>query len=178
MPQTRFVTRKALALGLKPIVVINKIDRPGSRPDWVINETFSLTNWARPMIQIGLPSGLRICIEWLRLSWMTAEREGTMDPLFESILTNVPTREADASAPFQMQVTSTDYSTYVGKIAIGRIARGRVKAGQNVIFMDATLKERRKQVASTEYRNSKALTASWWMKLKQVTSFLLMASKN
>jgi GTP-binding protein len=136
MPQTRFVTRKALALGLKPIVVINKIDRPGSRPDWVINETFELFDkLGATDEQLDFPVVYASALNGYA-SLDDSEREGTMDPLFESILTNVPTREADASAPFQMQVTSTDYSTYVGKIAIGRIARGRVKAGQNVIFMD------------------------------------------
>ena len=136
MPQTRFVTRKALALGLKPIVVINKIDRPGSRPDWVINETFELFDkLGATDEQLDFPVVYASALNGYA-SLDDSQREGTMDPLFESILTNVPTREADATAPFQMQVTSTDYSTYVGKIAIGRIARGRVKAGQNVIFMD------------------------------------------
>ncbi|MFZ1891725.1 MAG: translational GTPase TypA [Formosimonas sp.] len=136
MPQTRFVTRKALALGLKPIVVINKIDRPGARPDWVINETFELFDkLGATDEQLDFPVVYASALNGYA-SLDDSVREGTMDPLFESILANVPTREADATAPFQMQVTSTDYSTYVGKIAIGRIARGRVKAGQNVIYMD------------------------------------------
>jgi GTP-binding protein len=130
MPQTRFVTRKALALGLKPIVVINKIDRPGARPDWVINETFELFDkLGATDEQLDFPVVYASALNGYA-SLDDSVREGTMDPLFESILANVPTREADATAPFQMQVTSTDYSTYVGKIAIGRIARGRVKAGQ------------------------------------------------
>ena len=136
MPQTRFVTRKALALGLKPIVVINKIDRPGSRPDWVINETFELFDkLGATDEQLDFPVVYASALNGYA-SLNDSDREGTMDPLFQAILKYVPTREADPDLPFQMQVTSLDYSSYVGKIAIGRIARGRVKAGQNVVFMN------------------------------------------
>ncbi|MGL4767862.1 MAG: translational GTPase TypA [Formosimonas sp.] len=136
MPQTRFVTRKALALGLKPIVVINKIDRPGSRPDWVINETFELFDkLGATDEQLDFPVVYASALNGYA-SLNDADRAGTMNPLFDAIIKHVPTREADASAPLQMQVTSLDYSTYVGKIAIGRIARGRVRAGQDVVFMD------------------------------------------
>ena len=136
MPQTRFVTRKALALGLKPIVVINKIDRPGSRPDWVINETFELFDkLGATDEQLDFPVVYASALNGYA-SLNDADREGTMDPLFQAILKYVPTREADPDLPFQMQVTSLDYSSYVGKIAIGRIARGRVKSGQNVCFMN------------------------------------------
>ncbi|TDR29055.1 translational GTPase TypA [Hydromonas duriensis] len=136
MPQTRFVTRKALALGLKPIVVINKIDRPGSRPDWVINETFELFDkLGATDEQLDFPVVYASALNGYA-SLNDADREGNMNPLFDAIIKHVPTREADANAPLQMQVTSLDYSTYVGKIAIGRVARGRVKAGQDVIFMD------------------------------------------
>ena len=136
MPQTRFVTRKALALGLKPIVVINKIDRPGARPDWVINATFELFDkLGATDEQLDFPVVYASALnDYASLN--DADREGTMDPLFQAILQYVPTREADPDLPFQMQVTSLDYSSYVGKIAIGRIARGRVKSGQNVCFMN------------------------------------------
>ena len=136
MPQTRFVTRKALALGLKPIVVINKIDRPGARPDWVINATFELFDkLGATDEQLDFPVVYASALNGYA-SLNDADREGTMDPLFQAILQYVPTREADPDLPFQMQVTSLDYSSYVGKIAIGRIARGRVKSGQNVCFMN------------------------------------------
>ncbi len=136
MPQTRFVTRKALALGLKPIVVINKIDRPGSRPEWVINETFELFDkLGATDEQLDFPVVFASALNGYA-SLNDTDREGTMDPLFQAILQHVPTREADPDLPFQMQVTSLDYSTYVGKIAIGRIAQGRVKTGQNVCFMN------------------------------------------
>ena len=136
MPQTRFVTRKALALGLKPIVVINKIDRPGARPDGVINATFELFDkLGATDEQLDFPVVYASALNGYA-SLNDADREGTMDPLFQAILQYVPTREADPDLPFQMQVTSLDYSSYVGKIAIGRIARGRVKSGQNVCFMN------------------------------------------
>ena len=136
MPQTRFVTRKALALGLKPIVVINKIDRPGSRPEWVINETFELFDkLGATDEQLDFPVVYASALNGYA-SLDDSNREGTMDPLFQAILQHVPTREADPDLPFQMQVTSLDYSSYVGKIAIGRIAQGRVKTGQNVCFMN------------------------------------------
>lgn len=136
MPQTRFVTRKALALGLKPIVVINKIDRPGSRPDWVINATFDLFDkLGATDEQLDFPVVYASALNGYA-SLNDADREGNMDPLFDSIIANVPTREADPEGPLQMQITSLDYSTYVGKIAIGRVARGRVKALQDVVFMN------------------------------------------
>ncbi|MGB6105021.1 MAG: translational GTPase TypA [Pusillimonas sp.] len=133
MPQTRFVTRKALALGLKPIVVVNKIDRPGARPDFVINATFDLFDkLGATEEQLDFPiiyaSGLS------GYAGLTEEvREGDMRPLFEAILKYVPQREDDPDAPLQMQVISLDYSTYVGKIGVGRINRGRIRAAQDVI---------------------------------------------
>jgi GTP-binding protein len=136
MPQTRFVTRKALALGLKPIVVINKIDRPGARPDWVINATFELFDkLGASDEQLDFPVVYASALNGYS-SLNDSDREGNMNPLFDSILANVPTREANPDAPLQMQVTSLEYSSYVGKIAVGRISHGRVKALQDVIFMD------------------------------------------
>ena len=132
MPQTRFVTKKALALGLKPIVVVNKIDRPGARIDWVINQTFDLFDkLGATEEQLDFPivyaSGLNGYA-----SLDPAAREGDMRPLFEAILEHVPVRPADPDAPLQLQITSLDYSTYVGRIGVGRITRGRVKPGQPV----------------------------------------------
>ncbi|NYT44705.1 translational GTPase TypA [Pollutimonas thiosulfatoxidans] len=134
MPQTRFVTRKALALGLKPIVVVNKIDRPGARPDFVINATFDLFDkLGATEEQLDFPviyaSGLS------GYSGLTADvRDGDMRPLFDAILRHVPQREDDPDGPLQMQVISLDYSTYVGKIGVGRINRGRLRAAQDIVI--------------------------------------------
>jgi GTP-binding protein len=134
MPQTRFVTKKALALGLKPIVVVNKIDRPGARIDWVINQTFDLFDkLGATEDQLDFPvvyaSGLN---GYADLD--PSVREGTMRPLFEAILEHVPVRPADPDGPLQLQITSLDYSTYVGRIGVGRITRGRIKPGQQVVI--------------------------------------------
>ncbi|MGF6737547.1 translational GTPase TypA [Paraburkholderia atlantica] len=132
MPQTRFVTKKALALGLKPIVVINKVDRPGARVDWVINQTFDLFDkLGASEEQLDFPivyaSGLN------GYAGLTADvRDGDMRPLFEAILQHVPVRPADPEGPLQLQITSLDYSSYVGRIGIGRITRGRIKPGMAV----------------------------------------------
>ena len=134
MPQTRFVTRKALALGLKPIVVINKIDRPGARPDWVINQTFDLFDkLGASEEQLDFPvvyaSGLN------GYAGPTEEvRSGDMRPLFNVILDKVPVRNDDADGPLQLQIVSLDYSSYVGKIGVGRITRGRVRPLQDVVI--------------------------------------------
>ncbi|MBO4790011.1 MAG: GTP-binding protein, partial [Oxalobacter sp.] len=136
MPQTRFVTRKALGLGLKPIVVINKIDRPGARPDWVINATFDLFDKLGadeeqldfPVVYASALNGYAGLEEDVR--------SGDMRPLFDAILKYVPVRDADVDGPFQMQISSLDYSTYVGKIGIGRVNRGRVRGNQDVIVMN------------------------------------------
>ncbi|MBV6307009.1 translational GTPase TypA [Candidimonas humi] len=133
MPQTRFVTRKALALGLKPIVVINKIDRPGARPDHVINATFDLFDkLGATEEQLDFPviyaSGLA------GYSGLTADmRDGDMRPLFDAVLKYVPQREDDPDGALQLQIVSLDYSSYVGKIGVGRINRGRLRAGQDVL---------------------------------------------
>jgi GTP-binding protein len=133
MPQTRFVTKKALALGLKPIVVVNKIDRPGARIDWVINQTFDLFDkLGDTEEQLDFPviyaSGLN---GYADLD--PSVREGNMRPLFEAILEHVPVRPADPDGPLQLQITSLDYSTYVGRIGVGRITRGRIKPGMPVV---------------------------------------------
>jgi len=136
MPQTRFVTRKALALGLKPIVVVNKVDRPGARAEWAINQTFELFDkLGATDEQLDFPvvyaSGLN------GYAGLTEDvRSGDMKPLFEAILQHVPVRDDNPDGPLQMQVTSLDYSSYVGKIGIGRISRGRIKAGQDVVVVN------------------------------------------
>lgn len=136
MPQTRFVTRKALALGLKPIVVINKIDRPGARPDWAINATFELFDkLGATEEQLDFPVIFASALNGYA-SLDPEVREGDMTPLFEAILQYVPAREDDQDGPLQFQITSLDYSSYVGKIGIGRITRGRIKALQDVIVLN------------------------------------------
>ncbi|MBC9071548.1 translational GTPase TypA [Thauera sp. CAU 1555] len=135
MPQTRFVTRKALALGLKPIVVVNKIDRPGARPDWVINHTFDLFDkLGATDEQLDFPVIYASGLNGFAMENLEDERKD-MRPLFEAILKHVPAPEVDADGPLQMQVCSLDYSTYMGQMGIGRIKRGRVKPNQEVVVM-------------------------------------------
>jgi len=136
MPQTRFVTRKALALGLKPIVVVNKIDRPGARPEWVINATFELFDkLGATEEQLDFPIVYASALNGYA-SLTSDVREGTMKPLFDAVLEHVPVRDDDPDGPLQFQISSLDYSSYVGKIGIGRISRGRVRALQDVIIMN------------------------------------------
>ncbi len=136
MPQTRFVTRKALALGLKPIVVVNKIDRPGARPDWVINATFELFDkLGATEEQLDFPVVFASALNGYA-SLDQNVREGTMQPLFDAVLRHVPVRDDDPDGPLQLQISSLDYSSYVGKIGIGRISRGRIKALQDVVIMN------------------------------------------
>jgi GTP-binding protein len=136
MPQTRFVTRKALALGLKPIVVVNKIDRPGARPEWVINATFELFDkLGATEEQLDFPVVFASALNGYA-SLESDVREGDMTPLFDAVLRHVPVRDDDPDGPLQLQISSLDYSSYVGKIGIGRISRGRVKALQDVMIMN------------------------------------------
>jgi len=136
MPQTRFVTRKALALGLKPIVVVNKIDRPGARAEWAINQTFELFDkLGATDEQLDFPVVYASALNGYA-SLDAETREGDMTPLFDAILQHVPVRDDNPDGPLQMQITSLDYSSYVGKIGIGRISRGRIKAGQDIVFLN------------------------------------------
>ena len=136
MPQTRFVTRKALALGLKPIVVVNKIDRPGARPDWVVSATFDLFDkLGATEEQLDFPVVYASALNGFATMDHTKTSD-TMRPLFDAILKYVPQREDDPDGPLQLQICSLDYSSYVGKIGIGRITRGRVKPLQEVIIQD------------------------------------------
>ncbi len=142
MPQTRFVTQKALARGLHPIVVINKIDRPGARPDWVLDQTFDLFDrLGATDEQLDFPvvyaSGLN---GFAGLD--ESVREGDMTPLFQTIVDKVHPPQVDIEGPFQMQVSQLDYNSYVGVIGIGRIARGRVKTNTPVTIVDRDGKRR------------------------------------
>ena len=141
MPQTRFVTRKALALGLRPIVVVNKIDRPGARPDWVVNQTFDLFDrLGASEEQLDFPVIFASALSGYALDKLS-ELEGAlagqadMSALFRAILRYVPARADDSAGPLQLQISALDYSSYVGKIGIGRINRGRVRAGAQVTVL-------------------------------------------
>ena len=136
MPQTRFVTKKALALGLQPIVVVNKVDRPGARCDYVINATFELFDkLGATEEQLDFPV---IYASGLNGYAGTDEsvREGNMRPLFDAVLQHVPVRDDEVDAPLQLQISSIDYSSYVGKIGVGRISRGRIKPGTDVVCIN------------------------------------------
>jgi len=137
MPQTRFVTQKAFALGLKPIVVINKIDRPGSRPDWVVDQTFDLfDNLGATDEQLDFPIIYASAIN----GYAGLEENvsgGDMTPLFETVIEKVAPPTVDVDAPFQMQVISLDYNSYVGVIGVGRIQRGTVKRNMPLTLVDA-----------------------------------------
>ncbi len=135
MPQTRFVTKKALALGLKPIVVINKIDRPGARPDWVINHTFDLFDkLGATEEQLDFPVVYASALNGYAM--MASHTPGTdMRPLYEAILRHVPPPDVDSDAPLQLQICSLDYNSYVGRIGIGRIKKGHIKPNQQVAVM-------------------------------------------
>lgn len=135
MPQTRFVTKKALSLGLKPIVVVNKIDRPGARPSWVINQTFDLFDkLGANEDQLDFPVVYASALE----GWATLDaklKNDTLVPLFETILDHVPVRDVDVDGPLQLQICSLDYSSFVGRIGIGRVNRGRIRSGQQVLMV-------------------------------------------
>ena len=136
MPQTRFVTKKALALGLRPIVVINKVDRPGSRTDWVINQTFDLfANLGATDEQLDFPVVYASALNGFATLDMSKASDN-MRPLFETILNHVEPPKGDSNAPLQMQVSALDYSTYTGRLGVGRIWNGRIKPGQAVTIMN------------------------------------------
>ena len=146
MPQTRFVTRKAFALGLRPIVVINKIDRPGARASWVLDQTFELFDkLGATDEQLDFPVVYTSALN----GYAGLEPDvsaGDMTPLFEAIIEHVPPPPVNIDGPFQMQVSSIDYSSYVGAIVIGRITRGRVKTNQPIVVVDRAGKRRNARV--------------------------------
>ena len=140
MPQTRFVTKKALALGLKPIVVVNKVDRPGSRPDYVINAAFELFDkLGATEDQLDFPvvyaSGLN---GWAALKEGEIGEQWGPDlaPLFDTVLNYVPAHQGDPTAPLQLQISSLDYSTYVGRIGVGRVNAGTLRPNTDVLVME------------------------------------------
>jgi GTP-binding protein len=141
MPQTRFVTKKALALGLRPIVVVNKVDRDGADADNAVNLTFDLFDkLGASDEQMDFPivyaSGLN--------GWAAMEMDEPrvdMKPLFETVLKHVPPPATDEDAPLQLQISALDYNSYVGRIGVGRIQRGRVKTGQQVVVLFGTDEE-------------------------------------
>ena len=134
MPQTRFVTRKALAQGLKAIVVVNKIDRPGSRPAWVVDQTFDLFDkLGASDAQLDFPVIYASALQgWASTDY--TERRPDMSALFEAILAHVPPPAAQADLPLQLQISTLDYNSYLGRIGIGRIRRGVVRPGQSVVL--------------------------------------------
>ncbi|MDT8371156.1 MAG: translational GTPase TypA [Gammaproteobacteria bacterium] len=157
MPQTRFVTQKALALGLKPIVVINKIDKPSARPGWVLDQTFDLfANLDATDEQLDFDviyaSGLN---GFAGLE--DTVRDGDMTPLFQLVVDKVKPPEVNADGPFRMQVTSLDYNSYVGVIGVGRIERGKVKTNTPVTVIDTEGKT----------RNGRVLTVMGFMGLQR-----------
>ena len=136
MPQTRFVTQKAFQHGLKPIVVINKIDRDGARPDWVLDQTFDLFDRLDASEeQLDFPVVYTSAIQGVA-GLDPQDMAADMTPLFRIIAQQVPAPDVDPEAPFQMQVSSLDYSSYVGTIGIGRITRGRIAPRQRVTAID------------------------------------------
>ncbi len=135
MPQTRFVTRKALALGLKPIVVVNKVDRPGARAGWVVDQTFELfCKLGASEAQLDFPVVYASALNGTA-SLDPAAQGADLAALFEAILEHVPVREDDPDGPLQLRISSLDYSSYVGRIGIGRIQRGRLRPMQEVLVM-------------------------------------------
>ena len=146
MPQTRFVTQKAFERGLKPIVVVNKVDRPGSRPDWVIDQVFDLFDRLGatdeqldfPIVYASALNGVA-CMEPDQLA-------DDMTPLFEMIVDKVPVPEVDIDGPLQMQISALDYNSYVGVIGVGRITRGSMKPNEQVVVVGADGKQRKGRV--------------------------------
>jgi GTP-binding protein len=135
MPQTRFVTQKAFSHGLRPIVVINKIDKPGARPDWVIDQVFDLFDkLGATDEQLDFPIIYASSLHGYA-SLDDSVREGDMTPLFEAIVEHCPVPDVDPDGPLQMQVSNLDYNSYVGAIAVGRVKRGTIRPGQQVVVL-------------------------------------------
>ncbi|MDI1251660.1 translational GTPase TypA [Thermomonas sp.] len=146
MPQTRFVTQKAFAMGFKPIVVVNKIDRPGARPDWVIDQVFDLFDkLGATNEQLDFPIVYASALHGYA-SLDDAAREGDMTPLYEAIMQYVPAPSVDPDGPFQMRISQLDYNNFVGLIGVGRIQRGKVRTNQAVSVIDRHGKKRQGKV--------------------------------
>ena len=146
MPQTRFVTQKAFAMGFKPIVVVNKIDRPGARPDWVIDQVFDLFDkLGATNEQLDFPIVYASALHGYA-SLDDAAREGNMTPLYEAIMQHVPPPAVDPDGPFQMRISQLDYNNFVGLIGVGRIQRGKVRTNMPVSVIDRNGKKRQGKV--------------------------------
>jgi GTP-binding protein len=142
MPQTRFVTQKALARGLRPIVVINKIDRPGSRPHWVLDRTFDLFDQLNATDeQLDFPVIYASALEGVA-GYESDQIKDDLTPLFETIISKVPAPDVDIDGGFQMQISALDYNSYVGIIGIGRMTRGQIKTNTNITVIDKDGKTR------------------------------------
>ena len=156
MPQTRFVTRKALAQGLKPIVVVNKVDRDAARPDWVVSQTFDLMDkLGATEEQLDFPVIYASAIN----GWATTEAAGTgtdMRPLFEAVLAHVPAPKGDPDAPLQLQIAAVDYSSFLGRIAIGRIRRGTIRKAQQIAILAAKREPRSTRTVNRDKYGSPA----------------------
>lgn len=150
MPQTRFVTSKAFEQGLKPIVVVNKIDRPGARPDWVVDQVFDLfDSLGATDEQLDFPIMYASAINGIA-GEEPEEMAEDMTPLFQMIVDRVPAPAVDLDGPFQMQVSALDYDSYVGVIGVGRITRGSLKPNQQVVIKSADGKERKGKVLNVK----------------------------
>jgi GTP-binding protein len=146
MPQTRFVTQKAFAMGFKPIVVVNKIDRPGARPDWVIDQVFDLFDkLGATNEQLDFPIVYASALHGYA-SLDDAARDGDMTPLYEAIMQHVPAPPVATDGPFQMRISQLDYNNFVGVIGIGRIQRGTLKKNMQVVVIDREGKKRQGKV--------------------------------
>ncbi|GAB2505098.1 translational GTPase TypA [Lysobacter humi (ex Lee et al. 2017)] len=146
MPQTRFVTQKAFAMGFKPIVVVNKIDRPGARPDWVIDQVFDLFDkLGATNEQLDFPIVYASALHGYA-SLDDSARSGDMTPLYEAIMKHVEPPKVDLDGPFQMRISQLDYSNFVGLIGIGRIQRGKVRTNMPVSVVDREGKKRQGKV--------------------------------
>jgi GTP-binding protein len=158
MPQTRFVTQKAFEMGFRPIVVINKVDRDGARPHWVLDQTFELFDkLGASDEQLDFPVVYASALQGYA-GLEDSVREGDMTPLFETILNEVHPPKVDLEGPFQMRVTTLDYNTYVGVIGIGRVQRGSVKPNQRITAIDS----------NGEARNAKILQVLGFRGLERV----------
>jgi len=148
MPQTRFVTMKALQQGLQPIVVVNKVDRHGARPEWVVNQTFDLFDkLGATEEQLDFPVVYASALNgWATMDVAVAKagkapERADMRALFETVIKHVPAPVGDSDGPFQLQISALDYSSYVGRLGIGRIRRGRIAPGQEVAVLNGPLAE-------------------------------------
>jgi GTP-binding protein len=158
MPQTRFVTSKAFEQGLNPIVVVNKVDRPGARPDWVVDQVFDLFDrLGATEEQLDFPVIFASAIEGIA-GLDHEDMASDMQPLFETVVDKVPAPEVDIDGPLQMQVSALDYSSYVGVIGVGRITRGTMKPNSQVVIVGA----------DGEYRKGKVLQVMGYLGLERV----------